>query len=106
MTIALDHSVFDTAVGDVREVAAQLEQTRTDAARRVDSFLRDGWSGLAAEAFAEAWTDWAAAAGDVRAGLADIAELLDATHADLTARDHDSADGLGVVAARLRDRLG
>ena len=106
MTIELDHSVFDTAVGDVRDVAAQLEQTRSDAARRVDSFLREGWSGLAAEAFAEAWADWAAAAGDLRAGLADLAELLDATHDDLTARDHDSAAGLGLVAARLRDRLG
>ena len=106
MTIEVDHSVFDTAVTDVRDVAAQLERTRSEAARRVDSFLRDGWSGVAAEAFAEAWADWDAAAGDVCAGLAAIADLLDATHADLTARDHDSATGLGLVAARLRDRLG
>ena len=61
---------------------------------------------MAAVAFAEAWADWTTAAGDVRVGLTAIAELLDATHADFTARDHDSEAALGVVAARLHERLG
>ena len=106
MTVALDHAVFDAVVRDVHDAAAQLERTLSEAARRVNAFLGSGWTGVAAEAFAEAWADWAAAAGDLRAGLADIAELLDATHVDLTTRDRNSEATLTGLAPRLHERLG
>lgn len=106
MAIALDHTAFDTGVRDVREARVALTQTRDAATGRVEGFLRGGWSGLAAESYAEAWGDWRAAADDVLAGLAALADLLDATHADLAARDHDSRSALELVSARLHERLG
>ena len=106
MTIALDHAAFDAALRDVRDAADELQRTRDQAARQVDSFLQDGWTGLAAESFADAWADWRRAADDVHGQLVTIGDLLDATHQELSASDHGADAALDRVGGRLRARLG
>jgi WXG100 family type VII secretion target len=106
MSIALDHSAFDAALRDVRDAAAQLRHARNQASRRVEAFLSGGWTGLAAGAFIDAWSDWGRAADEVLTGLVMIGDLLDATHADLSERDLGSHLALVRVTTRLHDRLG
>ena len=72
----------------------------------MDAFLQGGWTGLAADSFADAWSDWRRAADDVLTGLVTIRDLLEATHGDLSARDLDSHAALDVVGGRLQARLG
>lgn len=105
MTIAVDHTRFQTTVRDVREAAAELRQVRNQTTSRVDSLLRGGWTGLAADSFAEAWSDWRQAADDVFTGLVTISDLLDSTHDDLTARDADANGSLARITTRLHSRL-
>jgi WXG100 family type VII secretion target len=102
MTIAIDHATFQAAIGDVRDAATELQRVRDHAARQVDAFLHGGWTGLAAESFADAWSDWRRAADDVLTELVTIGDLLDSTHSDLSARDV----GADIALDRLRARLG
>ena len=106
MTIAVDHAAFVAAVRDVRDAATELQLVRDQAARQVDGLLQGGWTGLAADSFANAWSDWRQAADDVLTGLATIGDRLDATHNDLSSRDLDAHAALDPVPARLQARLG
>ena len=106
MTLAVDHVAFRSAIRDVREAANELERARAEAARRVGAFLEGGWTGLAADSFADAWSEWRRAADDVLTGLVSIGNLLDATHTDISARDLDADAALDRVSARLHTRLG
>jgi WXG100 family type VII secretion target len=106
MTIAVEHAAFDVGVRDVREAATELQRVRDRAAGRVNAFLQGGWSGLAADSFANAWSDWRRAADDVLTHLATIGDLLDAAHRDLSSRDRDTHAALEPLAARLDARLG
>ena len=106
MTIAVEHATFNAAVRDVRDAATELQALRDEAAYRVDAFLQGGWTGLAANSFADAWSDWRRAADDVLTQLVTIGDLLDLTHHDLSSRDLDAHAGLEPVVARLQARLG
>ena len=106
MTIAVDHAAFQAAIRDARDAAIELENLRDQAARQVDTFLQGEWTGLAADSFADAWSDWRRAADDVLTGLATIGDLLDAAHCDLTAGDLCAHAALDRVSERLHARLG
>jgi len=106
MTIAVDHAALQAAIRDARDAAIELENLRDQAARQVDTFLHGGWTGLAADSFADAWSDWRRAADDVLTGLATIGDLLDAAHRDLTASDLCAHAALDRVGERLHARLG
>ncbi len=106
MTIAVDHAAFRAAIRDARDAADELQHVRDQAARQVDTFLQGGWTGLAADSFADAWSDWRRAADDVLTGLATIGDLLDAAHRDLCARDLAVHAALDRVGERLHARLG
>ena len=106
MTIAVDHAALQAAIRDARDAAIELEHLRDQAARQVDTFLQGGWTGLAADSFADAWSDWRRAADDVLTGLATIGDLLDAAHRDLTASDLYAHAALDRVSERLHARLG
>ncbi|MFC5494096.1 WXG100 family type VII secretion target [Nocardioides caricicola] len=97
---------FLSAVADVRRSADQLGTDCDRVARRVDDLLDSGWSGAAASAYAEGWADWKRSASAVLAGLATMADLLEAAHADVTATDVGSGADLGRLTDRLTDRLG
>ena len=102
----LDNAAFDRARNDVREAAATLRTDRSDADQRMAGVLGSSWVGAAADAMAEAWQDWLAAATDVEEGLAAMAQLLDAVQADWNRQDDESQRSLDQISAKIVDRLG
>ncbi|MFA6299803.1 MAG: WXG100 family type VII secretion target [Nocardioides sp.] len=106
MTINLIHEAMRTAKADVAHASTELHAGRTAADRAVSEFLGSGWTGVAADAFAEAWDDWLVAADEVKAGLDSMELLLDAFHRDLTQQDDASQLALDTLSQRIVDRLG
>jgi len=92
---------FLAAVADVRRTAEQLGHDRDRIARRVEDLLDGGWSGAAATAYAEGWDDWQRSASVLVAGLAAMADLLDAAYVDVTETDVGSGAGLDRLTKRL-----
>jgi WXG100 family type VII secretion target len=105
MTITTDNEAFRIAVADLRSASDRLGADSRRIGHEVDALL-DRWTGVAADAFAEAWHDWQCGARDVLDGLTTMGRLLDAVHRDLHSRDLESGQRLGVVTAHLAARLG
>jgi len=101
MDVSLEHPAFRAAVADVAAAADRLRTDRDRVTRQVDVLLDGGWSGAAAAAYAEGWSDWCAGAERVLDGLVTMGRLLDAVHLDLTERDLGSQAGLTRLMARL-----
>lgn len=101
MTIALDHTAFDTGVSDVRTASLDLDERRRRLDRDVTGLLDGAWTGAAATAFGEAWAEWCEGADEAIAALAGMAELLDAAHGGLVRQDDASVDRTTRLAARL-----
>jgi WXG100 family type VII secretion target len=106
MGIQVVHEAMRTAKSDVQSASERLAENRRTADRRVTAFLGTGWTGVAADAFSDAWGDWIQAADQVKAGLDAMAELLDAVHLDLTQSDDASQESLDRISQRIVDRLG
>lgn len=106
MTIELDHATFHGTVADVHAAVDTLRSTTTGLDREVTALLAGGWTGTAARAFADSWTDWQRAAGEVGTGLLAIGQLLEAVHLDLADRDQDAAEAADRIARRIVTRLG
>ncbi|WP_148613746.1 WXG100 family type VII secretion target [Nocardioides rubriscoriae] len=106
MTMQMMHEAFGRGRADVVEASQALEETRRTIDRRVSGFLGSGWTGAAAEAFADAWEQWLAGAADVKEGLDAMSALLEATQRDWAHQDEASQQRLDVVSAKIVDRLG
>jgi WXG100 family type VII secretion target len=106
MSIHVVHAAFRTAIHDVRTGAGQLKTDRDRVDREVDSFLRSGWTGVAADSFVAGWEDWRLGVQDVLDGLVAMGRLLDAAHQDFIDSDAGSRARLDLVAARVVERLG
>lgn len=101
MQIELGYDAHDRAVAAAGNSAAELAAARHDAERMVGRMLDGGWSGAAAEAFGEAWSEWVAGATDVVAALDEIREGLVLARLELRAADVDSGSTLDLLATRL-----
>ena len=101
MELSADHPAFRSAVADVAAAADRLRSDRERVARQVETLLDGGWSGSAASAYAEGWSDWCAGADRVLDGLVAMGRLLDAVHVDLTERDLGAQSDLARLTARL-----
>lgn len=102
MEIRLGHPALDRAVAEVDTGADSLGSTRRRAATHVGRLLDGGWSGAAADSFADAWEEWLAGADQVLDGLRSIGAAL-----ELTGRELMTADATaGGTTARLTERLG
>lgn len=106
MTINLLHEAFTKGKSDVHQGALRLRDDRDDIDRQVSGFLRDGWTGVAADSFVEAWDDWKVAATDVLEGLESMGALLRAAHIDFVTQDEDAQHRLDQISARIIERLG
>jgi len=106
MTINTTDQSFNRAKTAAREGAGRLHRDAGDVDERVNGFVSAGWTGIAAQAFLEAWGDWKAAADDVEQGLASMAELLDAAQRDFNTQDADSQAALDSISALIIERLG
>lgn len=106
MTVQVIHQAFTRGIDHVQAASERLERDRARIDDRVSGFLAAGWSGVAAEAFMEAWEDWKLAATDVRQGLDAMAQLMDAARRDLMDQDVASQQSLDAISAQIIDRLG
>lgn len=106
MSVELSYAAFEKGIGDVRTACDLLETDVTGIDKRVRGFVDAGWSGLAADAFVEAWDEWKAAADDVHEALDGMGELLGAALRDFIAQDDASQASLDALSTRLIDRLG
>ncbi len=105
MTLRLEHAAMRTAVSDVHKAYEELTDARTKADQRVASLLAAGWTGIASDAFSDAWSDWLAGAQQVEDGLEAMGQLLDAVHRDMVNQDDGSQAALDQVSARIVERL-
>ena len=110
MTIQIDHAELRGTTADVRVGADSLRATSDDIHLDVEALLDAGWTGTAAESYADAWADWRSGADRVLDALTSMADLLEAVHVDLTERDLDAAvavdDVRHHVPTRITERLG
>ncbi len=83
MTIRLQDEAFDQGLRAVRDAVERIRTARDRADRQVSGYVREGWRGLAADAFTAAWQEWCSAARDTERGLAAMADLMDAAQRDL-----------------------
>jgi WXG100 family type VII secretion target len=100
MTIRLEHPEFHASVAEVRRTASWLSEARARASGEVDDLL-ETWRGSAAEAFAEAWTDWRAASATVASVLAGLAESLELFQLDVTTCNDQATSSLEDLSRRL-----
>ncbi len=100
MTIHFSTPEFHASVAEVRRAAASLSDARARASGEVDLLL-DGWRGAAATEFAEAWSTWLRASGDVASSLTGLADSLAMFQTDLADRDACAASSLAVLEGRL-----
>ena len=70
------------------------------------SLLTGGCAGIAADGFAEAWTEWLEAADRVARDWCPWRPLLEAHQRDMARQDDGSQHALDTVSARIIDRLG
>lgn len=101
MTFRIEHPEFHASVADLRGACDLIATVRGRAGGHVGTLLGDGWSGQAADAFAEAWADWLAASETVVHELGSLAETLAAVHAAAQEVDAHATDSLAWVAGRL-----
>lgn len=101
MPLALDPTVFDDVLADVRRVCDDLHRDRRVAAGYVDDLVGGGWSGRASDAFVDGWSDWCAAADDAVDTLTAIAAAMSAARAGLLCVDGDAGRSISELAARL-----
>lgn len=106
MTVDLSHDAMRSAVEDLHQAADRLAHDRARIGREVAFLLDGGWSGRAAETYAEAWSDWFSASADVLQGLRAMARLVAAFHRDVADRDLDAGSRLDALASRVIARLG
>lgn len=100
MTIEFTHPEFHASVAEVRRTAAALTSARARASGEVSDLL-DSWHGSAAEAFAEAWTDWRVASAAVASALSELADSLELFQSDITTCDARADSALDLLARRL-----
>ena len=106
MSIDVVHEALEKAKADVRAAASELHTTRSSINERINGFLGEGWTGVAAESFVPAWNDWLDGASDLEEGLVATAELLDAFHRDIRTQDAESQQRLDAISAKIIERLG
>jgi WXG100 family type VII secretion target len=104
--INLVHDAMHRSIGQTRAARDRLAEDRRTAGTSVHSLLTGGWQGIAADAFAEAWTEWLEAADRVAEGLEAMASLLEAHQRDMARQDDSSQHALDAISARIIDRLG
>ena len=101
MTIRWEDPEFHASVADVRQACDAIAEARARASGQVSELLDGGWTGTAAEAFAEAWQDWLTASAAVAADLDALADVLAIVRRDLSEVDAVTTCGFDQLAGRL-----
>jgi WXG100 family type VII secretion target len=86
----------------VGQLAAEARTAVVDVEADVRTLLSAGWSGRAADGFAEGWRRWQAGAGDVVEALDAMGALLDTTGQAYAAVDERAASTVTAPGQALR----
>jgi len=89
----------------VARIAADLTAEREKLAGSVAALLTDGWTGIAAAEYGEAWADWREGADQVLAALGEISRAMGVARSELVTSDDDAAGRSETLSARLQERL-
>jgi uncharacterized protein YukE len=100
--INLQDDAFDRARQDVVETHDDVRRRRDALSQAARGLLADGWRGVAADQYADAWEEWERGAELVLRGLLDLTAAMNVAHGELSASDTQA----GLGAAYLRARLG
>ncbi len=107
--MAVDFTVELTELQKARKAVAhttdELNREQRQLKTAVGNLLGSGWTGVAAESYAEGWKDWCTGADDVLAGLDLTASLLTDTHATYAKHDEDAAATMHQAKTQIQTRL-
>ncbi|MGA8258332.1 MAG: WXG100 family type VII secretion target [Nocardioides sp.] len=91
LMLNLDHTDLHDVLAELRSTLDDLRETRSRTDREVGHLLDGGWRGRAADGYHAGWLDWQHGSDEVLAALADMADLIEAHHRDVTEVDRDVA---------------
>jgi uncharacterized protein YukE len=100
--IGLDDAAYRHAHDQVAAVHDELRSRGDSLSETMRSLLGGGWTGVAAEEFAQGWSDWEAGCDQVLDGLAGMHDAMASAFAEL----HSSDDQQGATMGLLHQRLG
>jgi uncharacterized protein YukE len=95
-----DHA-FERVSVDLVEAHDELLRGRDALVTAAQDLVADGWRGVAADQYADAWDEWAAGADRVLRSLLDLTGAMRYAHGELSSADDDA----GSTTTRLRSRL-
>lgn len=101
MELLLGYAALREAVGEVGSAVDVLDEACRRSAADVERLLDGGWRGAAADAFAAAWAEWLAGAGEVRAALASIGDGIEVSHRLADAADTATTSDLAGLHERV-----
>ena len=99
---ATESAMMAQARDEVASLADSLKHEQSALRASFQEFLGSGWTGAAADSFAEGWNGWSGGADQVLDGLHAVSRLLEQTR---VAYD-DQDDAVHETLDRLRSRLG
>ncbi len=105
VTYDVDQQRLASAREDVINLHAEVSRDYKALAKSVDSLLASGWSGRAAEAYANGWADWLEGASSVLAGLEEMGTLLGVNHSVYQKNEDITSAAMRAAETRIRTRL-
>lgn len=103
---------FTVGLGELQRAQKMLAHTADELSREqsqlkttVGNLLGSGWTGAAAESYAQGWKDWCVGADDVLAGLALTVSLLTDARATYAEHDEDAAETMHQARSRIQTRM-
>ena len=99
--IQLQEGAFAWARREVVEAHDELRRGRDALREDARELMAAGWRGVAADQYADAWTDWEEAAELVLRSLLELGEAMRVAHGGLSMSDSEAGHGVGRLVARL-----
>lgn len=101
MELLLGYAALRGAAGEVGSAVEALDEACRRSATEAERLLDGGWQGAAADAFAEAWSEWLAGAGEVRAALVSVGDGIETSHRLAAGSDTATTSDLAVLHTRV-----
>ncbi len=99
--LALEKAAAIRAQSDVRRIAGELRAERDRVSGRVRTLVTSGWSGVAADQYADGWDDWHSGADELLRALDTIGDLMGAVRQAIEETDDASASATQLLVSRL-----
>lgn len=106
MTLQAELAALDRASHQVSTIRDSIIEEHAALESQVEDLLDARWSGVAADQFRSAWTQWCQGMSEVLSGLGLESAAIALTRAELAGTDAERADATRVLHQRLDERLG